>query len=263
MKKSIALFVAFAFVVTVASVAFGRTLDEEKQAVRDYLKVVDAKIVKYRKAGNTAKVKMLQGEKQATLARWNKLQAEMAASEVAPPPPAPVPPPVMKPAPAAYSGWFGWGWNTDVSVGYLMGKSVITGRANLVLADPFALGPMLGLSQNAISWKLGLGGLSGKDTNDVEKKAVPIYFDGVIALPADMLGGVESYIGAGVNYAVYGSGKTAGSYGGQIYYGLCGDIGLGGKSFAELGYGIVRSGTAAGHYSMKGLTVNFGTSITL
>jgi len=76
MKKYIALFVAFAFMVTLAGLAFGRTLEEEKQAVRDYLKVIDAKIVKYRKAGNTAKMQLLQGEKQGTLRRWEKLKAE-------------------------------------------------------------------------------------------------------------------------------------------------------------------------------------------
>jgi hypothetical protein len=80
------------------------------------------------------------------------------------------------------------------------------------------------------------------------------------------MGGIESYVGGGVNYVVYGSEKLAGSYGGQIYYGIQGDIGLGGKSYAELNYSIIRSGKDAGHnvqYSMKGVGISVGTTLLL
>ncbi|MFA5098184.1 MAG: hypothetical protein WC490_06140 [Candidatus Margulisiibacteriota bacterium] len=60
--------------------AFARTLEEEKQAVRDYLKVVDAKIVNFRNQGNVVKMKQMQSEKQATLKRWEALKAQMEGS---------------------------------------------------------------------------------------------------------------------------------------------------------------------------------------
>ncbi|MFA5183815.1 MAG: hypothetical protein WC405_21130, partial [Syntrophales bacterium] len=131
MKKFIVYLFVVAFVASVASVAYGRTIDEEKTAVRNYLKVVDAKIIKYRKAGNKAKMTTLQAEKKATLLRWEKLKSQM---EVAPAPTTPTPPPPppapisVKPAPAPVSGLFGWGIKSDVAGIYMMtGKGKISG----------------------------------------------------------------------------------------------------------------------------------------
>ena len=162
-------------------------------------------------------------------------------------------------------GLFGWGMNTGATLGYLAGNSVMVARGDLILADALGIGPMLGLSDDAVNWKIGLGGAMGKDINDNEKKAIPLFIDGIINIPADVMG-VASYIGGGVNYVLYGSEKKAGSYGGQIYYGIKGDIGLGGDSYAELAYSIIRTGQDAGHdvpYSMKGVGINFGTEILL
>ena len=64
MKKTIGILLAFTFVAVLAAGSFARTLEEEKQAVRDYLKVIDAKIIKYRAQGNKAKMRQLQAEKQ-------------------------------------------------------------------------------------------------------------------------------------------------------------------------------------------------------
>jgi len=50
-----------------------RTVEEEKQAVRDYLKVLDAKTINFKNKGNLAKMKHLQAEKQATLKRLEAL----------------------------------------------------------------------------------------------------------------------------------------------------------------------------------------------
>lgn len=268
-KKIVALFVIAAFVVTLAGLASGRTLAQERDAVRAYLKVLDAKIIKYRSAGNASKVKQLQKIKAATLRRWAKIRAEMMKKAAPPPPPpprrvAPTPKPVVKKAAPATKGLFGWDVNTGYSVGYLAGKAGITGRADVILVDGMGLGPMVGLSKDAVAWKIGLGAVSGKDANDNTRTAIPIYVDGILNLPADVMGGVKSYIGAGLNYSVYGSSRVSGSYGGQVYYGIKGDVGLGGDSYAEIGYGIVRSGTGVTRsYSFKGITVNFGTELLL
>jgi len=275
LKRLIALVTALAFVAVLAGMvcaqADTRTPAEKLAAGRAYLKLLDEKIIRHRKAGNAAVVKKLQADKKSTIARMKVWKAESEAAAAPPPPPppprrvAPPPPPrpVAKPAPA---GLFGWGLNTGYTVGYLAGKSVVVGRGDLILADPMGIGPMMGLGEKAVSWKLGLGGAMGKDINDVEKKAIPLFIDGVIAIPAEVMGGVESYVGGGVNYVVYGSEKLAGSYGGQIYYGIQGDVGLGGMSYAELNYSIIRSGSDAGHdvpYSMKGVGISFGTTLML
>jgi len=266
MKRTIALLVAVAFVVTLAGMVFGRTMEEERDAVRSYLKVIDAKIVKYRKAGNTATVKKLQGEKAATLRRWEKLKAEMEGSMIAPPPPpvAPVPPPpsVISPMGGAPTGLLGMGWNTSISAGYIMGKSTMVGRADLVLSDLLGIGSMLGMGEKAVSWRVGLGGASGNDINDKSIKAIPVFFDGILNLPADMMGGIESYVGAGVNYTVYGTDKKTGTYGVQAFVGVQGDMGLGGKSFAEVGYSAIRAGDI-NKRSAKGISVSVGQQILL
>jgi hypothetical protein len=62
-----------------STAAFSRSLEDEKQAVRSYLKVLDSKIVTYRAQGNLAKVRSLQSEKRETLARWDSLQDSIAA----------------------------------------------------------------------------------------------------------------------------------------------------------------------------------------
>lgn len=258
MKKYIALFVAFAFMVTLAGLAFGRTLEEEKQAVRDYLKVIDAKIVKYRNSGNTAKMKQLQAEKQGTLRRWEKLKAEMEAQPVAPAP-TPVAPAAVKAAPSA--GLFGWGLNTDIAATYVStGKGQYNGsgqlRGDLVLDDFVGLGPLVGLSANTIKYKAGLGVVDGGGGI----KAIPIYVDGVINLPADMMGGLETFISGGLNYVVYGNGKTSGKIGGEIGIGFNADLGLGiGKTGFELGWQAVRSNTR----TSKGLSITVSQPIGL
>lgn len=278
MKRIIALITVFAFVAVLAGSVFAqadtRSPAEKLEAGRAYLKLLDQKIIRLRKEGKMALVTKMQADKKATIARMKVWKAQAEAA-VAPPPPPPPPPrrvaPPPPPAPVsrakpATMGMFGMGLNTGYSVGYLMGNSVIVGRGDLILGDAMGIGPMLGLSDDAVSWKIGLGGAMGKDINDVEKKAIPLFVDGVLSIPADVMGGVESYVGGGVNYVVYGSEKMAGSYGGQVYYGIKGDVGLGGDSYAELNYSMIRSGSDAGHavpYSMKGIGINFGTTLVL
>ncbi|OGC10861.1 hypothetical protein A3J90_01665 [candidate division WOR-1 bacterium RIFOXYC2_FULL_37_10] len=265
MKKTIALFVALAFILSVASLAFGRTLEEEKAAVRDYLKVIDAKIIKYRNQGNTTKVTVLQKEKSATLKRWEKVKAELMAQDEVTPPPQPTPPPpppVKKPqmvsAPSA--GLLGMGIETAVEVGMIGGLVGLTG--NVIIPDPMQLGSMIGLSDKAISYKLGVGYAQGNDVNSNAWKAVPIIVDGVITLPADMMEGLSTFIGGGINYVAYRTGQTSGSIGGQIYVGAEGDLGLGGNTYGEVGYSVLRTGTSTkGQYTSKSVTVLIGQKI--
>jgi hypothetical protein len=277
LKRIVALITVFAFAVALAGMVYAqdtRTPEEKLEAGRAYLKLLDQKIIRLRNAGQMATVTKLQAEKKSTIARMQVWKAETEAAEAAPPPPppptrvAPTPPPpparvAPRPAPKP-AGLMGMGLNTSYSAGYLAGNSVIVARGDMILADALGIGPMLGLSDDAVSWKIGLGGaLASKDINDNERKAIPLFIDGVLAIPADVMGGIDSYVGGGVNYVLYGSGKEAGSYGGQVYYGIKGDIGLGGDSYAELAYSIIRSGATTTPYSMKGIGINFGTELVL
>ncbi|NQT30115.1 MAG: hypothetical protein HQ596_06060 [Candidatus Saganbacteria bacterium] len=231
---------------------------------------MDAKITRYRAAGDNEIVQQLHKEKKLTIARLKKLKAVLQVQGIeevtTPPPPAPPVPPPPPPPKVTSAGMFGMGVTTDWTVGYVMGNSIIVARADILMGDGLGIGPMLGMASDAVNWRIGLGGAMGKDINDNEKKAIPLFVDGLINIPADVMGGIESYVGGGVNYVLYGSGQEMGSYGGQVYYGIQGDIGLGGNSYAELGYSVIRSGASVKNtvqYSMKGFAINLGTRVEL
>lgn len=269
MKKIIALVAVIAFTVVLAGMVFAvdnRSAADKLDSGRAYLKLLDAKIVKHRNLGNAAVVKDLQAQKKSTIARMKVWKAEAQRKKTPVAPVAPPPPPVVvRPAPSAPSaGLFGLGINTGYTGGYIMGNSVIAARADLILGDALGIGPMLGLSEDTIGWKVGLGYAMGNDINDNSKKAIPLFVDGIINIPADLLFGYQTYISGGLNYVLYGSESVVGSYGGQISYGLQGDIGLGGDSYAEVGYTLLRSGSAlTTPYSMRGISINVGTQLVL
>jgi len=268
LKKLIALVTVFTFAIALAGMVYAdsRTPADKLEAGRAYLKLLDQKIIRLRKDGKTALVKQMQADKKSTIDRMKEWKAEAEGGTSAPvAPTAPPPPPVaVRPAPAAAgAGWFGWGLNTGYTAGYLAGNSVVLGRADLILSDGLGIGPMVGLADDAISWKVGLGGALGTDSlGRTSRKSIPLFVDGIINLPADLLGGVESYIGGGVNYPLSGTGGS-GTLGIQAYYGVQGDIGLGGNTYAELTYSVIRTGANTFPYSMKGIGLNVGTQILL
>jgi hypothetical protein len=91
-------------------------------------------------------------------------------------------------------------------------------------------------------------------SEDSGRRYVPLLIDGVLNFPPGHFTGVENYIGAGLNYVLITTGRTPGTIGGEVFYGVDGD-GFGGKIFAELGYGILRTGFSPSH---RGLSVLVG-----
>ena len=252
MKKLIILLFAVVFVARIVNVGIAATPNE----IKAYINTLESKL-------NVA-IRAKDKKRQATLKQMIADQkVRLQAAEMAPPIAVPPPPPPARVASAPSAGLFGWGLNTDINVGYLMNKSILFGRANIVLPDPLGLGPIVGLSADSVKYKLGLGGFSGNDNADVKFQGVPIYLDGVINLPEDLLGGIKSYLSGGINYLVYRTGKTSGSIGGQIAFGIAGNIGLGSDTCLELGYSILRTGDKAVARSSKGLTISVGQAITL
>lgn len=263
MKRLVALLIVVAFVAGLAAVAFA---DASPAEIRVYIRQLNGKLAVAKKAGDRARVNKLT----QMIAVQNKRLAEAEAAEMAPPPPpsrvAPPPPPPRRvaPPPPEGAGMLGMGVNTSVEIGLIAGMVGLTG--NVLLEDPMGIGPMIGLPANAVQWKLGLGYAQGKDTNSNDWKCIPLIIDGVINLPADVMGGVESFVGGGLNYVIYRTGQTGGSYGVQAYVGIQGDmgLGLGGKTYGEVGYSILRTGTSdKGAYSSKSVTVLVGQKILL
>ncbi|MFA6431327.1 MAG: hypothetical protein WCV91_02955 [Candidatus Margulisiibacteriota bacterium] len=259
MKKYVNCLVVLAIMLAIASVSYGRTLAEEAQAVRDYLNVVDAKLATAKQANNKARVDLLHVEKSASLARWYKLKASMDVA------PAPVERVITKvitvpqqiaaqPVAKKSNGAFGWGLNTMLDGRYInTGKGSVAGSAglmaNVVLDDFIGLGSMFGMSTNAVKFKLGMGYYAG---GGVGLKAIPVYAGGIINLP-QWLGGQESFLTGGLNYVVDGNGQTSGKIGGDVFFGITADMGLGlGKTGFAIGYNVIRSNTV----SSKGLSLS-------
>lgn len=265
MKKLIALLVVLGFFVGVVSMSQAATAPAKKVVKKVVAKKVVAKKV----------VKKVVAKKKVVKKAVKKAAPRLAPAPVAPAPPppppvAPVPPPApvaVKAAPSA--ALFGWGMNTAWTGTYLMtGKGKINGclggKAELVLDDMFGLGSMVGLQANSVKWKVGVGGLYGVDINGTRIKAIPVNFDGVVMLPADWMGGMSTYVGAGLNYTVYGSGQTSGSYGAEVYVGMLTDLGLGiGKTGWELGWEAIRANGSTPLLSAKGLTLSVSQMLTL
>ncbi len=263
MKKIIAFIAVLAFVITIASTVYAqvdnRTPAEKLASGRAYLKLLDKKIIKYRNMGNDAMVKKLQAQKKGTIARMKVWKAQAASpGTVAPPPPPPV---AVRPAAAPSAGLFGLGLLTSADIGYVGGyqstASILAG-GSLVLADPLASGTWIGLSADAVEYKVGLGLVYGKDSAGANMNAVYVSADGILNLPAEWMGGVDSYLGAQIAYPVYKTDVT-GVIGGLIYAGIKGDVGLGGDSYAEVGYGAIRR---TGQ-STRGIDIKVGQEIML
>jgi hypothetical protein len=278
LKRIIALITVFVFAVALAGMVYAqvdtRTPAEKLAAGRAYLKLLDQKIIKYRKLGNAAMVTRLRGEKVSLISRMKgwKAEVEAAAAPPAPPappvvaPPPPPPPVVVAPPPPAAAGLFGLGVNTSGSLGYITATektSTLTVRGDIMVPDFLQLGPMMGLAADAIGFKFGVGYMDGKDINENQWRAIPIFADGIINFPADLMGGVESYLGGGLNYPI--SGEKTGNVGGQVYYGIQGDLGLGiGKTYGEIGWQIIHTTTDSKFArSSKGLSIQIGQQIML
>lgn len=98
--------------------------------------------------------------------------------------------------------------------------------------------------------------LSGGFAQDEEtsRRYVPVGIDGILNFPAGYITGVDNYLGVGLNYLALTTGRVAGSFGGQAFYGVEGS-GFGGKMFGELGYGFMRASSTS---AQKGITLTVG-----
>jgi hypothetical protein len=240
MKKLVTLFLAIAFILGIGYTANAATA--KKVVVKK--KVVAKKVVKKPVVKKAAPKKAMPAP------------APVAPAPPPPPPVAPAPAPVVAPA-----GLFGMGMNTLLTGTYLnTGKGSLSGSVgamgSMVLDDFVGLGSMVGLGAKSINYTVGLGAFYGGGG----LKAIPVRAGGIITLPKEWMGGLESYLAGGLNYVVYGNKTTSGSIGGDAAIGMKVDLGLGlGKTGIELGYTVVRSNTK----TSKGLSLSVSQPIVL
>lgn len=108
---------------------------------------------------------------------------------------------------------------------------------------------IIGPATTAIRFSCGL-----TQNQEMTRRFVPVCFDLLLNFPAGYITGVENYIGAGLNYLALTTGRTQGTIGGEVFYGVESE-GFGGDVFGEIGYSLMRTGFSN---SEKGLTVMVG-----
>jgi hypothetical protein len=210
---------------------------------------------------------MLHAQKAETLARWKKLQNSLVTAPTLVATfkaPALV---VAAPVAPVRRALFGLGRNANLAAQFIgdSKNSTIYGlygissglMGTLVLDDFIGLGSLLRMSADTIKYKLGTGFFYMSGTGGIN--AIPVYAGGLIHLPR-WWGGQESYLTGGLNYVVSSNGQTGGKLGGDIYFGVTADLGIGlGKTGFEIGYNVVRSNTV----TSKGLSFSVSQPLFL
>ena len=165
----------------------------------------------------------------------NNTTKEVDLSE--PPPPPPPPPDLDQIVPKTHAGLLGWGQNADIKGKLLFGSLLASVRGDIIFADPLLLGEKIGLAEDAVEYKVGLGFVLA-DTF----KSIPLYADAVVYLKEGSLFGLDPYVGTGLIFNLYGTGKVTGGLGGQIYLGILADLGFDSRTGLSIGYGTYKVG---------------------
>jgi len=252
MKKLIICLVALFIVTASANVAFGRTMQEEMDAVRDYLNVVDAKLATAKQAKNTARINLLHKEKAATLLRWEKLKATM---ETAKPPViirTPAPDPVIITVPNTEEA--GRGVALYLNGGLDSGLTGIGANLDYDLSGLPAEGIKLRVGANYIA---GANPRSSDSMKAVSAKLGAVYY--ITPYLPDLGLPMTWYVGGAYLYPVKVNNARVGKYGLEAYIGTNYVIPEMGVINVELGYGALKY--ADDQPALKGIDLKLGYGI--
>ncbi|OGC33030.1 hypothetical protein A3J90_08570 [candidate division WOR-1 bacterium RIFOXYC2_FULL_37_10] len=182
----------------------------------------------------------------APVAPPESLDEEKIFPEVSAPPEPPIEEYKVKSEP---KGLWGLGLNTTCGGSYLFnlkGQQGLLGalsmRGDIVFGDPWSTGSKIGLAEDAVEYKAGLGYSMGSGTDDQPINAIPLYVDAIIYLKEGSLFGMDPFIGFGLNFNLIGRDGKSGNLGGQVYGGILANFGLGGKTEFSIGYQSMKIG---------------------
>ncbi len=176
--------------------------------------------------------------------------------EVVPEVPPPPPPPDYSMQPLNEDkGLLGWGWNTDIGAKLLYGSILFAVRGDIVYDDPLKLGEKIGLSEDAVVYKVGLGAVMSD-----KLKSLPLFTDAVVYLKEGSLFGMDPFVGTGLIYNLYGTGQVSGGLGGQAYIGVLADFGFDQRTELTLGYASYKVGE---NLTDSGIFISIGQPIKL
>ncbi len=157
------------------------------------------------------------------------------------PPLAPPPPPTAEfKAIERERGYFGWGMNSNLFASYIFQNSlngILTAGLKAVIADPNHFGEKLGLAEDALEYKVGLGAALGYDIDSKLTFSIPLLTEAAQYFKEGSLWGFDPFIAAGLNLNLLGTDFRFGGLGLQFYGGVMADIAwLGGKNGITIGY---------------------------
>lgn len=118
-----------------------------------------------------------------------------------------------------------------ISAGLLAGISGVL--AEIRWNEPFDL-PRIGL-------KYGAAYAQGEDINGTTRKHALLFLDAQISLAPRWSGSFRPYLGAGLNYDAYTTGRKSGGSAAQYYLGLEADLNPGSALYLELGCGGIKA----------------------
>ncbi|MFA5839886.1 MAG: hypothetical protein WC890_04430 [Candidatus Margulisiibacteriota bacterium] len=198
---------------------------------------------------------------------------------------APVPPPatstqevILTPPPASTTetevklpgkkkGLLGWSQNADFGAAYQLcsGQQGLLGligaRGDFVFDDPWQLGGKVGLAQDAVQYKAGIGLYFGNDSNNNPISTIPLFGEAIIYLPENCFFGYDPYFNVGLNFNLYGTNQTFGGIGSQFGAGILVDSGLGlEKTAIGIGFNSFNVGSIR---SASGISLSFSQPIIL
>ena len=245
MKKLIVCLAAFALVAGISSVTFGRTVEEEKQAIRNYIEVLDTRIAKAQKIKDYAHENRLFAIKQAQLARLAKLDPTAIVA------PAPAPTAEIIKVYSSAEADAGRGVKVYANGGYDAG---LIGFAVNLGYDIF------GKPNDGLALRIGANYLAGNNPNGNDLVKVASAKVGAIVYVTPYLPSVgiplTYYVGGAylMPFKVYG-GRT-GKWGVEAYFGANYDVPEMGIVNFELGYSGLKY--AADQPALKGLDAKIG-----
>ncbi len=159
------------------------------------------------------------------------------------------PPPPTNHAAKTNNGIFGLNTRADIngSYAYASGQKgflgLLGGGANIIFADPALFGSKLGLAEDALEHKVGLGAYVGQDKNDLNMFSIPLIADVTLYLKEGSFFGLDPFVGAGLNLNLIGTNSTFGGMGYNLYTGMLADLGwAAGPTEFKVGYRSIKVG---------------------
>jgi hypothetical protein len=137
-------------------------------------------------------------------------------------------------------GLFGRDMNCNLFASYIFQNSlngIGTAGLKAVFADPNHYGEKLGLAEDALEYKVGLGVALGYDIDSRLTFSIPLITEAALYFKEGSLLGMDPFVAAGLNLNLLGTDFKFGGLGLQLYGGVMKDLGwFGGKSGIAIGY---------------------------